>query len=641
MCGIAGIVERQRKVDPSILERMLKAQLHRGPDGGGLWQRAELAIGMRRLSIIDLEHGWQPFHGENGRCVLVANGEIYNHAALRDELIQRGHIFATKSDCEVILHLYEEYGDDCVSRLRGMFAFALWDEDKGRLFLARDRMGEKPLYLYESEGRLVFASELKALLASGLVPFSLSPEGVDDYFHYGFVPEPASIVAGVRKLPAASTLSLDLASWTFSQRRYWNMLDAPPLRGKPSQLIAEVFEELGPLVLQADVDVGVALSGGLDSSFIAALAARSGTRSLKAFGVGYKGRPGNDERAEAKALADHLGISFHDVELDVAELTDDFPELVRATDDPIADIAGYGYLALTRLARRHNVPVLLQGHGGDELFWGYSWVRQSVRETNVKDGQRSPLGAYAHALLPTPINRRGLRRWLRGYCGLKEAIALRDRLKCPPPERMIFFDLVPDYAYAERQLEFLYSPFLQSRLQNHDASAWFSTPLPRPGAELCATELISSIYLRENGIVQGDRLSMASSIEMRLPFVDHVLVDTVIGLRKTQPDSDLPPKAWLKETARRFLPDFVLQRPKRGFAPPTRQWQEALFERHRAAITKGRLMQAGVLSEAGLSALMSRLSEPDGRARGLVYKILVLETWCAFITDQPFQGLAR
>lgn len=366
MCGICGVVSAAPLTETERAQvRAMNASLrHRGPDGAGEFVHARVALAMRRLSIIDLTGGGQPLFNEDRSLALIANGEIYNDLELRAGLIARGHSFRSGSDCETILHLYEDYGPDCVRHLRGMFAFALWDAGQRRLMLARDRMGEKPLYLVEHAGQLWFASELRALLTAGVAELSLDPNAIDHYFHFQYVPEPATPLQGVRKLDAAELCLVETDPWRICERRYWCMEDSPPLEGNPATRLRERLVEVSRLVVRADVPVGVALSGGLDSSAVAALAAVHYPGTLHAFSVGYPGRPASDERADARALAQHLELHYHEVELETSELVAHFPTLVDAQDDPIADIAGLGYASLSCRARECGVPVLLQGQGG-------------------------------------------------------------------------------------------------------------------------------------------------------------------------------------------------------------------------------------------------------------------------------------
>ncbi|MCM3871566.1 MAG: asparagine synthase (glutamine-hydrolyzing), partial [Pyrinomonadaceae bacterium] len=367
MCGISGLISRARITggDVARVAKMSRALIHRGPNDAGEYQAEHISIAARRLSIVDLEGAHQPLYNEDRSLVLVANGEIYNHIELRARLEQIGHRFSTNGDCETILHLYEEHGLDCVQFLRGMFAFALWDIKRRRLFLARDPMGEKPLYLYQSDGRILFASEMKALLRSGLVSFELDPPAIDCYFHYQYVPEPRTALKDVRKLAAGHLLTVDLESWLVEEKCYWKMEDALPIDGGAAALIRQELDTVAQLVTRADVPVGVALSGGLDSSTVAAFAARHCPGELHAFSVGYTGRPAEcDERAEARELADHFGLHFHEAEVSAAEVVESFSDLQFWRDDPIADYAGHSYYALMKLAREHGVPVVLQGQGG-------------------------------------------------------------------------------------------------------------------------------------------------------------------------------------------------------------------------------------------------------------------------------------
>ncbi|MEP6903038.1 MAG: asparagine synthase (glutamine-hydrolyzing), partial [Actinomycetota bacterium] len=376
----------KNKLSPELkaaVSRMSAAQIHRGPDGEGEYYAETVALAARRLSIIDPLGGWQPLYNEDKSLALIINGEIYNYIELRNGLKAAGHEFLTDADGEVILHLYEENETDFINHLRGMFAFALWDNNRRRLILARDRMGEKPLYLFERDGQILFASELKSLLHSRLVPFELDPSAVNLYFHYQYVPEPLTPIKGVRKLDAAKMLIVDTENWQIEEKTYWKMEDAPPLEGEPRNLIRQKLEEVSELIVRSDVPIGVALSGGLDSSVVAAFAVHK-QPNLFAFCVGYAGRPESDERCDAETFARFLKVPFFDVELDTQTIVNFFPELNLWRDDPIADIAGFGYYAVMQLAREHGVPVVLQGQGGDELFWGYPQLRAAVEENFKK-----------------------------------------------------------------------------------------------------------------------------------------------------------------------------------------------------------------------------------------------------------------
>jgi asparagine synthase (glutamine-hydrolysing) len=639
MCGISGIISREGVTSDDLarVASMSRALVHRGPDDSGTFGASHVALASRRLSIIDLSGGRQPLYNEDRTLALVANGEIYNHAELRRRLEARGHRFTTGSDCEAIIHAYAEFGPACVEHLRGMFAFALWDDARRRLLLARDPMGEKPLYLYEREGRLLFASEMKALLRSGEVPFELDPESVDLYFHYQYVPEPRTAVSGVRKLDAAHVLVVDVEPWRVEESCYWRMEDAPPLEGDAPALIREQLETVGELITRADVPVGVALSGGLDSSAVAALAARQRPGELHAFSVGYPGRPeGLDEREEARALAHYLRLPFHEVEVETKEVVEFFPELNYRRDDPVADYSGHAYYAVMRKAREQGVPVMLQGQGGDELFWGYPHLRRAALESFEKEtlhgGLLAPL-RYLSPAAPASLSRAGLSAWARDLGGVRSGRRRMREHRASPAGRLVFYDLSPDFRAAAEGVGELYGEPFAEHLSEGGASSLFTLELPWPRVDITLTRLVSDTYLRANGVAQGDRLAMASSVEMRLPLLDRRLVETVIGLRKTRTDVRLAPKAWLKSAVEGLLPEWVLRRPKRGFAPPVGEWHQALFAAHGESLRGGYLVQSGVLNQEGAD-LLSRGPFPEGLTSPLSFKALVLEQWCRRMNDE-------
>ena len=637
MCGITGIVSHQtlNSTQRDLVRNMNAALVHRGPDGEGEYNADHVALAMRRLSIIDLSGGWQPLYNEDHSLALIANGEIYNFVELRQDLERRGHHFQTGSDCETIVHLYEEYGPDCVHQLRGMFAFALWDVHRERLLLGRDRMGEKPLYLYQHGQTLHFASELRALLKSLPHKPDIDPAAVDLFFHYGYVPEPYTPLVGVQKLPAGHILWVDVEPWCIEQRQYWDIAGAPPLEGDPVADIRAELDTISSIVIRSDVPVGVALSGGVDSGALAALAAQKYPGTMHAFSIGYPDRPENDERADAKRLADHLGMPFHDIELKTEDLTRFFPELVYLADDPIADIAAFGYYTLSRLARENGVPVLLQGQGGDELFWGYEWVRQAALDSEVKQiwNQANPLqrwkaaSSYLIPALPRRFRPGLWREWAqrliqqRGWSGPERWQRIRNEFS----NTLVFMDSI-SYFWQTQSLEKLYTPSFAARLTDRNAYQPFTCSQPWGDIPVLLTKLISQTYLLENGITQGDRLSMASSVELRLPLVDYRLAEIVIGHRKTQPDHVLPRKQWLQQALQGILPDWVINRPKRGFSPPG-MWYQSLFKTYGPSLREGYLVESG-LANSTTVAQWSTFEPTTERDAWFLLRLLYLELWC-------------
>ncbi len=633
MCGIAGLISRNYVTpeERARVSRMRDGLIHRGPDSAGEYRGPEIQLAVQRLAIIDIDGGDQPLYNEDRSLVLVANGEIYNYLELRDRLKSKGHHFTSSSDCEAILHCYEQYGDDFSQHLRGMFAFALWDEKRKKLILGRDPMGEKPLYLYEQDGRLLFASEMKALLRSGLVPFELDPVAINSYFHYQFVPEPRTALEGVRKLSAAHLLILHFDPWSIEERCYWRMEDSPPLDGDAPTLIREQLDRVGQSITTADVPVGVALSGGLDSSTVAAFAARHYAGELHAFSIGYQGRPeGCDERNEAQRFAQYLGMYFHEAEISTDDVAEFFGELQFWKDEPVADYAGHSYYAVMKLAREQGVPVVLQGQGGDELFWGYPQLRQAASETHAKQALASGLITAIPGYLSLNTDRASDSNRSSFWPNLGEvryALGKMREHRNGPVDRMIFYDVSEDFIAASNEIPAIYTKEFTDAIGEADVSELSKVPLPWVDVDVTLTRLVSETYLRCNGICQGDRLAMASSVEMRLPFLDQEFVQTIIGLRKTRSDQQLQPKEWLRRAVAGVVPEWVLNRPKRGFTPPVHEWHTAIFSQHGSSLRNGFLTSRGVLNSESAHRL-SVGPYPPGLSSPVSFKALVLEQWC-------------
>lgn len=628
MCGIYGMVDPAGVADRDrgVMAALAKAMFHRGPDGGGSYSGPGVEIGMRRLSIIDLAHGMQPLWNERRSIVLVANGEVYNFIELRAELERAGHRFATGSDCETIIHLYEDHGPRCVEFLRGMFAFALVDIERRRMLVARDRLGEKPLYLAERGARLFFASELRALVAGGVVPFVMSDEAIRDYFMWGFVPEPASAVVGTRKLGPGCLLEIDLDTGERREREWWRALDAPPLEGNPADLIGPVLDDIGRLVIRSDVPVGVALSGGVDSNLVAAMAVRHTSGPVHGFTVGYTGRDRHDETAMARECAQRLGIEHHCIRLDPETVATQFGDMCLMRDEPIADISGPGYLALVRLAREKGVPVLLLGQGGDELFWGYPWsvdaIRANERKARLLAGHAG-ISEYVGLSRP-PMSYAGLLGWLLGGFGVSSGLRELRRDRTSPPGQLVFWDQREAWWGSASGLATFASPDFLGRTQSSSPARLFTGDRLPGRPDLAITNLLLRTYLLGNGIDQCDRLSMAASVEGRLPLVDYRLVEIAVGLRKGSEDWRLPRKQWLLESARSMVPEHVFRRRKRGFTPPWRAWYPAIFGKW------GEHLLGGALCDAGILRRMARTPAPIdalGRPNDFVISALMLEEW--------------
>lgn len=629
MCGIVGVIAPSDLTIEQIAsaKSMRESIIHRGPDGYGELIHGQVALLMNRLSIIDVKGGWQPLFNEDKTIALIANGEIYNYVELQQQLKSRGHHLATGSDCETIIHLYEEEGEQCLHKLRGMFAFTLWDMKRRKIFIARDRMGEKPLYYHQKESCFLFASELKAIIASGLVPLNLNPSSINNYFHYGYVPEPDTPILGVSKLPAGHYLTIDLDTWEFKQEKYWDMLLIPPMEGDPIKLIREELESIKDLIIRSDVPVGIALSGGFDSSALACLESNPRQKDIHAFTVGYPGHPRQDERRKAQSLAKQLQMPFHDVEIAASEMIENLPETVFRQDDPIADISGYSYYSVMKKAREQGVPVMLVGQGGDELFWGYEWLKFSVNASITKaklqkSGKRPTLWDHFQPQFPESLHWRAVAGWLRAKGGLEASRnSYRQNLKAPV-NRLIFNDLIRDFLLVEPQSNYLFTSDFQTNISQDNASQIFTLNEKWDRLDIIITDLVCKTFLQENGLAQVDRLSMASSVEVRSPLVDYRLVELVIGLRQNHQDYKLPQKYWLKEALRDIVPKWIASRPKQGFTPPSSEWYAAIFKTYYSKLRDGELVALGIIDPH-----FKKYYDQGLLSETYIYRAIVLEIW--------------
>jgi len=628
MCGIFGIVRPSglSAADLWSVRRIADAMVHRGPDGEGFHVSPAAAVGMRRLSIIDPATGWQPLYNEDQSIAVVANGEIYNHVELRDALLRRGHSFRTGSDCETIAHLYEDFGDDCVAHLRGMFAFAVLDLHQRRMLLVRDRMGEKPLFVVERDDHLAFCSELNGLCGAGVIEPVLDLDSIREYFFWGFIPEPSTPFMGVRKLPAGARLSIDLRSGESRQSTYWALAGAPPLSGDPVEIVRAELATMSKMVMRSDRPVAVGLSAGIDSSAIAVFAKRYADQDVGCISIGYEGRVFQDESGLAADFAHQIGLRHFRIELETGSIVRDFPEVCLRRDEPISDIAGSSIFALARASRELGFPVLFSGLGGDELFWGYKWHRQCVRQSEIlrrADCGHAGLGGYLSLRRP-PVSWVGMLQWISDGGGLLSGLRRRTQDLRYPRDQVHFWDMTIEYRHAQQALPGLAGPRLAS--SSADPGRHFRGSHLWSDLGVSLTDLICSTYLRSNGLCQTDRLFMAQSVESRVPFTDAKLAEVVIGLRKSRPDHELPPKAWLKLALSGTVPEEVMRRRKRGFTPPWRSWTRELMRAYGDELADGLLVREGVLDRAGAERLRKGV-DGLGRPIPLAFPSLVLEQW--------------
>jgi len=633
MCGILGSFHREAGSHTPLTQVDLSRLQHRGPDGNGIYSNEYVQLGHTRLAIIDLSPaGSQPMATQDERFVVTFNGEIYNYPELRSELEILGETFTTQSDTEVLLSAYRRWGPECVKRFRGMFAFALWDDLDKSLFLARDRSGERPLFYGMDENRFVFASELKALVPLLNEPPVLNPAVVDMYLHYQYVPEPFTLLKGIQKLPAAHTLLVSLKHWRAEPKRFWDIEKISPKIPLPEdeagilKCVRDGLEDAVKMTLRADVPVAVALSGGIDSGAIAALAQKHYPEPMHAFCVGYPGRPPYDERNQARALAESLGMIVHEVELPVESFVSFFPELVRIMDEPIADPAAFGHYSVPKAAAEQGIKVLLTGIGRDEVFWGYDWVRQSAA-INEKILTKNWLPRINHSGLQDFIKRftnsSRFPNWTRDWASLAQGLVDTKT----PQDQLLFYMLAPDFGEAFNLKKQIGGDALRSL---SDQNPFIPTEIgPRTQEQIPAAviRLLFDTWLVSNALALGDRVSMGVSVECRLPFLDVKLIELAMALRARVPDHRLGQKAWLRAALKGVLPDEVLARPKSGFQPPVHEWLTGVVNRYGEFLEGGNLVKAGILTDQTAKEALSKISKQCWPGLFFVYKLVLLEMW--------------
>ncbi|HUK65379.1 MAG TPA: asparagine synthase (glutamine-hydrolyzing) [Anaeromyxobacteraceae bacterium] len=617
MCGIAGEVRFKGPPDGEAARRMATALAHRGPDASGFYLDPRAALAHRRLSILDLEGGAQPMEREG--CVLSFNGEAYRHEELRRALAARGHPFTTRSDTEVVLRAYLEWGEGFVERIDGMFALALYDSREEKLLLARDRMGKKPLYYALARGEswlkspprlaeegvhgLVFASELKAFAAHGGVPRELDPEALVRYLAVEYVPAPHSIHQSIFKLPAAHLAVLDRRS--FRMRRYWELpvpaarRDSPTLAAAEGELLTRL-EGAVARRLVADVPVGVFLSGGIDSTAIAALAARH-KQPLETFAIGFE-EDSFDESRWARMAADHIGSRHHEKRLSGRESQELLPEVVELLDEPLADASILPSLLLSKFVRRH-VTVALSGDGGDELLAGYDTFLAHAPALLAARAPREARKALAALLARLPASQANmslefrLKQFLRG---LEFSPSLR--------QQAWIGSLVPDEvrSVVAPGIKALATPEVAFAEVLEEARASAVAGLS-PGSVDEALRFFLTRYLADDILVKADRASMAASLEVRAPFLDTEVVEYVVKLPSRYKLGTFATKRLLRMALRGLVPEAILRRPKKGFGIPVAAWIRGpwrpLFEE---LFSRASLVRSGVLDPEAARALLDR-----------------------------------
>jgi len=560
MCGICGIVnfDRSEPVDPDLVERMTTAMVHRGPDDDGYFVEANAGFGHRRLSIIDLGGGKQPIFNEDGSILIVFNGEIYNYAELTTKLTGLGHTFQSRSDTEAIVHAYEQYGDACVDHLRGMFAFAIWDRRCKRLLVARDRLGIKPLYFYQCDGFLAFASEIKSLLQIPEVARVVNPEALEPYLTLRYVPGPQTMFKGISKLQPGHLLVMDAHG--VRTRKYWDLkyrvgegISSEDYLGR----FQELFEESVKLRLVAEVPLGVFLSGGLDSSAILAVMSKlRGRERIKTFSVGYEVPSAQEDSVNefeyARLAAKAFGAEHHEFKLTADDFRDSLTDLVWYLDEPLADDSCIPLYFIARLARKH-ITVVLSGEGADEILAGYGIYKRmlAIEAAYEQFPQLTPWVARNLAsVFPGQVVQR-YARWAslpmeERYRGV--SMGMPTALRCELLGRQA------GQTAADDAFRFCFEAVPKKDVLNRMLYA------------------DAKIWLPDDLLLKADKMTMANGLELRVPFLDHKLVEFAATLPAHLKLKGSTGKFLLREAMKNVLPKRIINRSKKGFPVPTESW---------------------------------------------------------------------
>jgi asparagine synthase (glutamine-hydrolysing) len=638
MCGIAGVIEPETAMSfaerREVAGRMCRAIEHRGPDDEGFHIDGGVALGMRRLSIIDLFTGHQPISNEDGSIWIVFNGEIYNFRELRHELVARGHTFQTETDTEVIVHLYEDDGEACVERLRGMFAFAIWDSRDRKLFIARDRVGIKPLHYWQSGDTLIFGSEIKSILQHPKVAREINLQAISDFLSFNYVPGPATAFRGIHKLPPGHTLTFKDSRLT--TQRYWDFnyperAASEPVRDESYYLerLQELITESVRLRLISDVPLGAFLSGGIDSSTIVATMARLMDRPVKTFSIGFSESSFN-ELDHARLAARHLCTDHHEfvVTPDVCNLVE---EVIWHHDEPFADVSSIPTYIVSKMAREH-VTVVLSGDGGDELFAGY--------ERYLIDRDRE-----VFERVPGFIRRNVLMRASRLLPRSAYGKNFLHHIALEPDARYI--DSISYFNDGKKE-DLLASDFRRA-LGTYDSGEAFKRIYAAPLSRERIDHLLyldSKTYLPGDILTKVDRMSMAHSIEARVPLLDHKLIEFVQAIPARLKLREKTTKHILKRAVRNLIPPEIIDRPKQGFDVPIKKWlNDELRDLLNDTLTDSRTRQRGYFNQCAVEAILDEHRRGRRDNSRHLWGLLTLELWHrAFIDRRPdlsFAGAKR
>jgi asparagine synthase (glutamine-hydrolysing) len=632
MCGIAGKINRRpdAAVDPGLIRRMTDAISHRGPDGEGHYVQGPVGLGHRRLSIIDLSSaGTQPMCNEDQSIWIVFNGEIYNFQELREDLMKRGHIFKSGTDTEVIVHLYEEYGTDSVNRLRGMFAFAIWDGNSHVLFVARDRVGIKPLYYVDRSDAFSFASEIKALLVDPTIPREVNPQAIDRFLTYGFLPGTETLLKGVEKLEPGFYLLLKDGKLT--RKQYWDLKYDVRHDWKSLDEAAEALSDLLRKTVKdhmiSDVPVGFLASGGVDSTALLSYAIEETKKQVQTFTVGFSGAGFADERPYARLASKRFGTIHHEISMSAEDFCAFLPGYVWHMEEPVCEPPAIALYYVSKLARKH-VTVLLSGEGGDEAFGGYPEYKNFPAFQKLV-AAAGPFNSILAGVLGQVTKVPRFNRFAK-YASLA-------RSDLPS----FFFSRTSTPAsYFNAHRQSLYTDRMNGSIDGSDSTAPSRDLFAQVQGQPSLNQMLyvdTKTWLPDDLLVKADKITMANSLELRVPFLDHKVLEFAAGLPTEFKVKGRETKRVLKRAFSPRVPEEILTRKKTGFPVPFAHWlSHDLREFVADTLLSRKATERGYFERKGLEQVLAR----NGAGASEAFSLLVLELWHQRFIDTTFAALA-